>query len=87
MNRLPEDDDPTIICNVLEQFRANSVNYYRSSMLPSTAAHETNAGTLSTRPRKLKFDFSVKSESEYPDKRMKFSTPQQKENNREGKNI
>lgn len=83
MNRLPEDDDPTIICNVLEQFRANSVNYYRSSMLPSTAAHETNAGTLSTRPRKLKFDFSVKSESEYPDKRMKFSTPQQKENNRE----
>lgn len=88
MNQVSEDDDPTIICNVLEQFRANSNNYYRSSMLPTTMANETNSGVFNTRPRKLQFDSSTKSQSECPDsKRMKFTTPQQKEMTNEGKAV
>lgn len=70
-----EDEDPTIISNILEEFRANANNYYRSSMLPINVAHDKASSALS-KARRLKFDDSQGSGiSEVPDKRLRLTTP------------
>lgn len=70
------DDDPTIICNMLEEFRANANSYYRSSMLPTT-----NSFSSTARSRKLNFDSSSGPQLE---KRMKLASPKRSEMPKEG---
>ena len=69
------EDDPTIVSNILEEFRANANNYYRSSMLPISVAHD-KASLASSKARRLKFEDSS---SDVPDKKLKLTTPQTRE--------
>ncbi|XP_065212117.1 mitotic spindle assembly checkpoint protein MAD1 [Planococcus citri] len=63
-------DDPTCIVNMLEEFRANAKNYYRSSMLPVNAFREPVCS--SSKPKRLLFDGR---KSEISDKKPKLETP------------
>lgn len=73
-----DDDDPTIVSNILEEFRANANNYYRSSMLPISVAHDKASSALS-KARRLKFEDSSSNISDVPDKKLKLTTPQTRE--------
>ncbi len=75
----PEDDDPTIICKILKDFRENSNNYYRSSMLLLNVAKDRNGAIVPSQTRRSKFDdpetTGHNNPPEIPDKKMKLMTP------------
>lgn len=65
-----EDQDPTVICKILEEFRTNATSYYKSSMLP-----EKNTASVSN-SRKLKYEeFQNDDECENFSKKSKLMTP------------
>lgn len=72
------EDDPTIVSNILEEFRAHANNLYRSSMLPISGVPD-RVSSVQSKARRLKFEDSSSSISDVPDKKLKLTTPQTRE--------
>lgn len=78
---MDEDDDPTCIVNMLEEFRAQAKNFHRSSMVPLNVFSNGSAAA-SFKAKRLMFD--EQGNSEISDKRQKLETPKPKDLGDEG---
>lgn len=77
-----DDADPTIIFNILKDFRKSADNYYRSSMLPLNVTNDKSTGSFA-KPRH-ELDRSGDAKSGIPEKKIKLSTPNNQASATEG---
>lgn len=72
---MEDDDDPTCIVNMLEEFRGRAANYHRANMLSFNVFGNDHAA--SSKHKRTRFD--AQGDSDLLDKKPKMETPKSKE--------